>query len=295
MTAVDDRPTEAPTLALLSASRSSDFKSCPLKYRFRTIDRLPERPSAAATRGTVVHSVLEHLFDLAAEERTLDAALGMVEPEWAALLAEEPEVAALFPADEPDSLAGWLESARDLVRTYFGLEDPRRVEPAEREAYVRHPLPDAGVEIHGYLDRIDDDGDGGWVVTDYKTGRSPSQSFEEQSLFQMKFYALLIWRTRGVLPRKLRLVYLGDGVQCEYVPDPDNLARFERLQVGALAAALRRATEKADWRPRKSRLCDWCDFKAFCPEFGGTPPPLPERDVLPLLASAPAAVCDAEG
>ena len=80
----------------LSPSRASDFMSCPLLYRFRVIDRLPEAPSPAATRGTVVHAVLERLFDLPAQDRTLDRAGALVGPEWERLLAEEPELSALL-------------------------------------------------------------------------------------------------------------------------------------------------------------------------------------------------------
>ena len=73
--------------------------TCPLLYRFRVIDRLPERPSPAATRGTVVHAVLERLFDLPAGQRTLERAAAMVEPQWQRLLADEPRLAGLFPDD----------------------------------------------------------------------------------------------------------------------------------------------------------------------------------------------------
>jgi len=38
----------APGIGSLSPSRASDFKTCPLLYRFRSIDRLPEPPSPAA-------------------------------------------------------------------------------------------------------------------------------------------------------------------------------------------------------------------------------------------------------
>ena len=58
----------------LSPSRAADFMSCPLLYRFRVVDRLPQAPRSAAARGTVVHAVLERLFDLPAVERTLAAA-----------------------------------------------------------------------------------------------------------------------------------------------------------------------------------------------------------------------------
>ena len=54
----------------LSPSRAADFKQCPLLYRYRAIDRFPETPTPAQTRGTVVHAALENLFDMPAELRT---------------------------------------------------------------------------------------------------------------------------------------------------------------------------------------------------------------------------------
>src|ERR1700754_1565362 len=69
-------------LGSLSPSRAGDFMTCPLLYRFRVIDRIPERPSPAAVRGTVVHSVLERLYDLPADGRTVQAALDLLEPQW---------------------------------------------------------------------------------------------------------------------------------------------------------------------------------------------------------------------
>jgi putative RecB family exonuclease len=80
----------------LSPSRAGDFMRCPLLYRFRVIDKLPEKPSEAATRGTVVHAVLERLFDAPAIERTPVRARAMVAGEWDRLLASRPELAGLF-------------------------------------------------------------------------------------------------------------------------------------------------------------------------------------------------------
>ncbi len=281
MTALDDRPSTGPsTLGSLSPSRGSDFKSCPLKYRFRVLDRLDEKPSSAAVRGTVVHAVLEHLFDAPPAERTLELAMSLVQPEWEALLAERPDCADLFPAEsEGADLSQWLESARALVTTYFTLEDPTSFTPAERELRVEHVLDTAGVQLRGIIDRLDVRDDGGLVVSDYKTGRSPGAGFEESAFFGLKFYALLLWRTRGVIPKQLRLIYLADGVVLPYEPDEAQLRGFERM-VGALWGAIRTATERGDWRPRRSKLCDWCDFQSLCPEFGGTLPPLPFTDMM---------------
>ena len=257
----------------LSPSRASDFMQCPLLYRFRTIDRLPEAPSPAAVRGTMVHAVLERLFDLPAAARTMDAARAMLRPQWDQLLEQEPELAVLFGEDDGTALASWLTSAEELVERWFSLEDPTRLEPAERELYVETTLDD-GLVLRGYVDRLDVAPTGEVRVVDYKTGRAPREAFEAKALFQMRFYALVLWRTRGVVPRLLQLVYLGDGQTLRHAPDEAELLATER-KLRALWAAIERAASTGDWRPSPSRLCDWCDHKALCPAFGGTPPPLP--------------------
>jgi len=262
-----------PVLGSLSPSRAGDFMTCPLLFRFRTIDRLPSTPSPAATRGTVVHGVLERLYDLPAVERTLDAAAALLQPEWERLLAAEPEVGDLF-ADEAE-LTSWLTGARELLAGYFTLEDPTRLEPAEREQLVEVVLP-GGLRLRGIVDRLDQAPSGDLRVVDYKTGRAPGEMFEGKALFQMKFYALVLWRTRGVVPRLLQLMYLGDREVLRYSPDEADLLATERKLL-ALWAAIERATQRREFLPRPSRLCDWCDHQALCPSFGGTPPPFPER------------------
>jgi putative RecB family exonuclease len=264
-------------LGALSPSRAGDFMSCPLLYRFRTLDRLPEPFSPDAVRGTVVHKVLEDLFDLPAAERTPDRAQAMLEPAWERLVESAPELTEMFPADgEGAQVASWLASCRSVLERYFTLEDPRRLEPAERELYVESLL-DSGLLLRGFVDRIDVAPDGAIRVVDYKSGRSPSEMFEAKALFQMKFYALVIWRTRGVVPAMLQLVYLGNGELLRYVPDERDLLATER-KVVAIWHAIRQAEQSGDWRPSPGRLCDWCAHRAICPAWGGTPPPLPARE-----------------
>jgi putative RecB family exonuclease len=264
--------------------------SCPLKYRFRVIDRLPEAPSPAATRGTLVHAVLEQLFELPPLDRTPEAALALLGPAWEQAVEQEPDLAALV--DEgPAGLDAWLAAARDLLANYFTLEDPRRLQPAARELFVEHVL-ESGLKLRGYIDRVDRAPTGEIRVVDYKTGRSPGPMFERSALFQMKFYALVLWRSRGVVPRELRLYYLGDRQSLVYRPDEGELRSFERT-LHALWSAIERARTSGDWRASPSRLCDWCDHQALCPAFGGTPPPLPSADG-PVDEPAPA-VCEASG
>ena len=264
-------------LGAISPSRAGDFMSCPLLYRFRTIDKLPEPFSIDAVRGTVVHKVLEDLFDLPAAERTPERAHELIVPAWESLLELEPDAAEMFSGEDAPPLDAWLTSCRVAVDRYFTLEDPRRLEPAERELYVE-TLLESKLLLRGFVDRVDIAPDGAIRVVDYKSGKSPGIGFEGKALFQLKFYALAIWRTRAVLPAMLQIVYLGDGVVIRYEPDEQDLLATER-KVEAVWRAITTAKETGDWRPSPSRLCSWCAHQAICPAYGGTPPPLPQEAV----------------
>nr|WP_234027887.1 PD-(D/E)XK nuclease family protein [Pseudonocardia dioxanivorans] len=159
----------------MSPSRAVDFRTCPLLYRYRAIDRLPELPGRPQVRGTLVHAVLERLFALPAAERTREAAAAMVGPAWVDLVISSPGLAdALFATPDPASVdpaaggeplarepdgseqvaeqgqdrpvpadagfAGWLASVHDLVEAYFALEDPTAVEAESVELLVETEL-----------------------------------------------------------------------------------------------------------------------------------------------------------
>jgi putative RecB family exonuclease len=264
----------------LSPSRANDFKSCPLKYRYRTIDKLPEPTSAAQVKGTLVHAVLERLYHLAAAERTRPRAVELVEPEWKRLKDSDADAAAAVQGIESD----WLADARTLVETYFETEDPQRLQPAERECLVE-AVTDDGVRLKGYIDRLDVAPGGEIRVVDYKTGGLPREAFRAEAAFQLKFYALALWRTRGVIPRVLRLIYLKDGQVVDYSPTEQELRATERA-VDALWRTIGQAVTRGDFRPKRSGLCGWCHFKDRCPEFGGTPPPYP-LPITVLFAAPP--------
>ncbi|WP_229870214.1 RecB family exonuclease [Streptomyces phaeofaciens] len=268
------KPVVAIAPTSLSPSRAGDFMQCPLLYRFRVIDRLPEKPSPAATKGTLVHAVLERLFDAPAAERTAPRAKSLIPGQWDRLRESRPEVLELF-ADDPEGerLAGWLSEAEQLVERWFTLEDPTRLEPAERELFVETEL-ESGLRLRGIIDRVDVAPTGEVRIVDYKTGKAPRAEYADGALFQMKFYALVVWRLKQVIPRRLQLVYLGSGDVLTYDPVPADLERVERKLL-ALWDAIRTATETGEWRPRPTKLCGWCDHQAHCPEFGGTPPPYP--------------------
>lgn len=265
-----DPPTPRPAL---SPSRATDFKQCPLLYRFRAIDRLPEATSAAQLRGSVVHAALEQLYGLPAGLRSPDTARSLVQRAWDQMVAAEPELAGELDPGQPTQL---LEDARALVSGYYRLEDPTRFDPQCCEQRVEVELAD-GTLLRGYIDRIDVAATGELRVVDYKTGKAPPAAralAEFKAMFQMKFYAVALFRSRGVPPTRLRIIYLADGQLLDYSPDRDELLRFEKTLM-AIWRAIQSAGETGDFRPNPSRLCDWCPHQQRCPAFGGTPPPYP--------------------
>jgi len=254
----------------LSPSRAGDFNQCPLLYRYRAIDRLPEPPSAAATLGTLVHAVLEDLFELPAEARTEAAAIAMLLPRWERMLGERPEYGSLHQSDAAE--AQWLGDARERLRTYFELETPSRIEPEGRELLVETQLED-GPLLRGIIDRLDVAADGSIRIVDYKSGRSPAPGYGQKERFQMRFYALVVERLMERRPALARLLFLRDGVHVDLRPTDEDIASVEH-EIREVWRSIVSSAERGEFRPKKSKLCGWCSFQALCPEFGGTVPPL---------------------
>jgi putative RecB family exonuclease len=268
-----DQPESLAFRPALSPSRAADFKQCPLLYRFRAIDRLPEAPSAAQLRGSVVHAALEQLYGLPAAQRGPETALSLVESAWERVIDAEPELAGELDAEQRTQL---LAEARALLSGYYRLEDPTRFDPQSCEERVEVELAD-GTLLRGFIDRIDVAATGELRVVDYKTGKAPPAAralAEFKAMFQMKFYAVALLRSRGVLPARLRIIYLADGQVLDYAPDHDELLRFEKTLI-AIWRAILSMGQTGDFRPSPSRLCEWCPHQQHCPTFGGTPPPYP--------------------
>lgn len=260
----------------LSPSRAADFVTCPLLYRLRTIDRIDEPRDPIAVRGTLIHAALERLFEVEPHRRTIDHARRLVATSWEQLQSTEPELAELFTADADQSIdpeAEWIAQTQQLIESYFELEDPRRVEPAEREIRLEHQTP-SGLTLAGIADRIDVAPDGRIRIIDYKSGRSPGPFFEDKVLAQLRFYALVVWRTRQVVPTVLQLYYLRDQTVLSYEPTIAELEATER-RLEAIWAAISSGVDTGQFPPKPSALCKFCHHHVRCPTFGGIVPSMP--------------------
>lgn len=262
-------PKKKRTIAL-SPSRAADYQQCPLLFRFRAIDRLPEPKTLPQTVGTLVHAVLEDMHKLPRQERTYPWAVKQIKPHWAAMVAADPELEQLVPKqDELD----FFVQARSLLRGYFEMENPQGFDAEQCEMYVNTTL-DNGVPVRGFIDRVDKAPTGEVRVVDYKTGKKPAPRFSQAAQFQMRFYALVYWRLRGHIPEQLRLMYLKVKDSIFLTPSREELEAFER-DVADLWFKIEGDGKEGTFRPRTSKLCQWCHHQSICPAFGGVPPEYP--------------------
>ena len=152
---------------------------------------------------------------------------------------------------------------------YFEIEDPAAVRPIGLELRLGVTL--GSLTLRGVIDRLELDADGELVVTDYKTGAVPTERAEQDRLGGVHFYSLLCERLFGRRPGAgAAPVPLRSPRCCRSAPSEQSVTGMERRAL-ALYAAVERACARDDFRPNRSRLCDWCNFQAYCPAWGGDP------------------------
>ena len=250
----------------LSPSKVSTFKDCALAFRFSAIDKLPEPPSAPAVKGSLVHRALELLFVAKPHERTRELATECLARATHEFMSN-PEFVGL----ELDDVATgeFLADAAVMVDRYFQLEDPTAFDPIGIELMLSAKVGD--LLLRGIIDRLDLDADGELIVTDYKTGRVPSEKQEMSRLGGVQFYAFLCERLFGRRPAKVQLIYLGANPQIIIATPTEQSINGLEKRVQAIWTAVERACAHEDFRPKQSMLCNWCSFKEYCPAFGGDP------------------------
>jgi len=254
-----------PVPTSLSPSRVEAFTSCPMAFRFASIEKLPEPPSIHATKGSMVHRVLELLFMRPAAQRSLVTA----QPAFEQAMAEyrlDPEFT-LLGLTEPQQQA-FFDDAWTLVEAYFAMEDPAAIREIGLE--IRLEAQVGSLALRGIIDRLELDEEGRLVVTDYKTGRAPGLQYEQSRLAGVHFYSFLCEEVLGQRPAAIRLMYLRTGETITATPSAQSV-RFITTRTTAVWKAVEKACLTDNFQPRQGALCKSCAFQPWCPAFGGDP------------------------
>ena len=262
----------------LSPSSASSYRECARRWKFRYVDRLPDPPGEPAVTGTFAHMVLEKLMQEPVENRTVDRAKELARELWPKL--ENSRDYQGLDLDNEASLKfrwnGWK-----AIEGLWDLEDPREVTVASTEQDVRVEIN--GVPFRGIIDRVDQTDDG-LVVTDYKSGKAPSERFSTNYATQMLLYAAALTELEGRKPAKAQLLYLGQKAVEVEVTDENLTEAVDELRTTWLA--IMESCISQEFEASAGPLCGWCPFVAQCPE--GTAEVLHRDKIGKLRSDAPA-------
>jgi putative RecB family exonuclease len=244
----------------LSPSSLSTFEQCPLKFKYNKIDLIPDKPGKEAMLGNFVHDVLEALYKLPSNERTVQSARVLAGEIWASTWAEM--VTPLIRSSQEIKNFRW--QAWFCIENLWLVEDPQAISPIGLESELNHSL--GGVKVKGFIDRYTKSLSDGIVISDYKTGKTPRKEWVSDKFEQLRIYAAIMQETQMFPVTDLELIYLKDGVKFNEVITEDSMsATIQRIQ--RIKESIDKRCSDGYFEPVKSRLCDWCSYKNICPAW----------------------------
>jgi len=241
----------------LSPSAAESYDACPRRYVLERRLRIGATKSAYAGFGSLIHHVLEMVERAAMEtgqrHGTLEDALEVLGTEFDASVFGGP----------PFSDAWFERAIGALEHLYENWPSPGSV------VAVEHPLELelGGLAWFGRVDRIEA-GDGGLVIVDYKTSRTPPRITDIAESLQLGFYVLAAAAdpklTQHGPPLRAQMWYPaagGKSVKTQSL-DLETLARVEDRLIGAAVGIL-----AEDWDPRPGDQCNRCAVRPLCPAW----------------------------
>ncbi|NBY16020.1 MAG: PD-(D/E)XK nuclease family protein [Actinobacteria bacterium] len=238
----------------VSYSQLAKFNQCGLRYYFSYLGGWSEPQTSALVGGSIAHEVIEHLYRLPSEERTVEKALELLREHGPRLL-RLPDYAKF--ANDNSMKA----SVKEAIENLFALESPAElvVQPEHLEMELEVDIN--GVKFFGKVDRFTVDGVN--RVTDYKTGKNPGR-FMDDKLKQPYLYALAFKIQHDIDIDQVELIFL-NAKHIENRPVDFTIAE----QMGESLAKMRGESETAlaasAWEARTGKLCEYCPFEAACP------------------------------
>jgi len=261
-----DAPEEASQLSLLppgddlltlSNQRITDYVTCPLRYRYSHVLRVPRRPHHSATYGSAIH----HAIRLYHMSRIAGQTIGLADLQQAFRKHWQSEG---FLSREHEELR--LEQGIEALKAFYAHETAENVIPAHVEKRFSFHLGD--VRVIGIFDRIDIDetAEGGLgTIIDYKTSDVRTEKDAEKRAkgsLQLAIYALAYKAMFDGLPDAMELRFLTPSVVTGRTTPTEKALQKVKDEVQHAAAGIR-----ANHFPAEPayQACRYCDFAAICP------------------------------
>ncbi len=254
--AKDSAPAEVPRVIQgrvpLSYQRVDDYLTCPLKFRYVHILRVPIALHHSVVFGHAVHRGIQAYHMASAQGRSLplEEVLTVCRNAWRSegFLSAEHE-------------AQLLAEAEEALRHFYAFEQAEGSRPTEVERYFA--FVEGGARVVGYWDRVDRE-EGHTVIIDYKTSLAQPQDANRRvrESLQLAIYALAYERLFGAPPEELQLRFLTPEVVVGSARPTARMVEKAREAIAQAEAGLR----ASDFSPQPSLFaCRPCAYRSICP------------------------------
>ena len=246
-------PEVAPDAPLtLSYQQVDDFLTCPLKYRYIHILRVPIRLHPTVIYGHAVHRAIQayHMAKLQGRTLPLEEILAVFRGAW------RPE-GFLSAAQEEAMLA----QGEEALKAFYEFEEEQGARPSFVEKYFA--FQEGNARVIGYWDRVDQGQDGA-VIIDYKTSDVSPEAADRRTKesLQLAIYALAYRRLFGELPREVQLRFLTPQVVVGRARPSERMLAKALEAIQAAEAGIR----SGDFSPKPSfGACRPCAYREICP------------------------------
>src|SRR6266542_2257035 len=237
---------------LLSHRQVDDYQTCPLKYRYIHLLRVPSLRHHTVVYGNTVHKVVEHYLKrrVAGNYTSLADLLAIYEREW------DNQGFLTWDHEEARKAAG-----RAALTRFWHEEEAGGVRPSHVEKDFGFSL--GADRVRGRFDRVDEDLLGATII-DYKTGEVAKQSIADRRTaksLQLQMYALAWREMTGALPQRVELRFIESNMVGRHAPDENDVEEATEA-VKAAAAGIR--ARRFEATPSYT-ACRYCAYNQICP------------------------------
>ena len=267
-------PTTAPTRKdswykgrVLSHSSIVLYRTCPQRWKFRYIDKVPEKPRSFFSFGKSVHTSLEFLFGRLGQLPTLEETLAHYKERW------------LREGYDTDAQEKWFyQEGERILRGFYAKHKTDFQKVAQVE--LKFTVDIEGVPVTGYVDRIDHGSQGGVALVDYKTGKAFDKSRVRKDP-QLTLYQIACREILGKEVESVTLYHLNSLTALTVPAHPKTLEDDLRVVIVDTARGINDG--KFEPKPDPNGHCQWCDYNQICPGLRSAKQP--ERQASPELLS----------
>ncbi len=264
---------------IYSHSRLSSFESCPKKFEYRYVLKLPsDTEGIEGFMGKRVHEVLERLYQFTGDGKI--PSLGRVLERFRSWWDEHYDATRVrIVRTENDAEHYRLIGERCLTnyyRRFYPFDGDETLGLEERVFFALDN--EEKYRIQGIIDRIVRAPDGAIEIHDFKTSaRAPTQKQLDRDR-QLALYQLGLSKRYGAdQPMRLVWHYLAPNQTRTSERTPEQLESLRRETMGLID----RIRVETRWEAKPGPLCRWCEFNDRCPAYPDRPtnaePPPPRR------------------